>query len=248
MQKTLRVLIVEDEFLTLDSISLGLKELNYEVSGFAKDAQTALKILEEGLTDIAILDINIQGANDGIWLAEKIRLEYGIPFIFLSAYSDKKTVEKAMSTQPYAYLVKPFTKIDIYTALEVAITNYNLIHMKNTEAKVAIGKKAFKISDYLFVKKRAVYSKVFIKDILFIKSDSKYIELYVNDETFLLRYGLQEFYSLLPRTHFIQAHRSYVVNKDAVSHIGTHSLFINDHEIPLSLQRKDDFLKEFTLL
>lgn len=150
MQKTLIVLIVEDEFLTLDSISIGLKELNYEVSGFAKDAHTALKILDEGL----ILDINIQGANDGIWLAEKIRLEYGIPFIFLSAYSDKKTVEKAMRTQPYAYLVKPFTKIDIYTTLEVAITNYNLIHIKNTENKPLINEKVFGISDYLFVKKK----------------------------------------------------------------------------------------------
>lgn len=93
-----------------------------------------------------------------------------------------------------------------------------------------------------------MYSKVFIKDILFIKSDSKYIELHANDETFLLRYGLQVFYNLLPKTHFIQVHRSYVVNKDAVKHIGAHSLFIKNHEIPLSLQRKDDFLKEFTLL
>lgn len=247
MEKTLRVLIVEDEFLTIDAIRLGLEELGYKVSGFAKDAQTALKILEEGQTDIAILDINIQGNNDGIWLAEKIKLEYGIPFIFLSAYSDKTTVEKAMSTKPYAYLVKPFTKIDIYTALEVAITNYNLINI-NTTKKTPINEKAFQISDYFFVKKRAMYSKVRIEDILFIKSSSKYIEIFVNNEIYLLRYGLQLFYDLLPKTHFIQVHRSYIINKNVINKIGTHSLFINDYEIPLSLQRRDDFLKEFILL
>lgn len=246
MEKNLRVLIVEDEFLTLDAIKLGLMDLGYKISGMAKDANKALEVLEEGTTDIAILDINLQGNKDGIWLAKRISLEYKIPFIFLTAYSDNKTIQKAISTEPFGYLVKPFTKTDIYTALEVAIKNYNLINTDNSDADMS--EKRYKITDCLFVKKQSIYHKIFIKDILYIKSDSKYIELYVNDETYLLRYGLQAFYDVLPEVHFIQIHRSYVIKKDAVTKIGSYSLFINDYEIPISTQRKEYVLNNFNLI
>jgi CheY-like chemotaxis protein len=86
MEKNIRVLIVEDEFFTLDMLRDYLEESGYEVSGDAMSAEEAITILEEGQTDLALLDISIKGNQDGIWLAEQINKKYRIPFVFLTAY------------------------------------------------------------------------------------------------------------------------------------------------------------------
>jgi len=110
MNKNVRILIVEDEFVTLDLLRDYLEESGYEVSGDAMSADEAIKILEKGETDFAMLDINIKGDKNGIWVAEQIQKKYKIPFIFLTAFSDSATVKTAAGTHPYGYLVKPFTK------------------------------------------------------------------------------------------------------------------------------------------
>ena len=84
MEKNIRILIVEDEFVTLDLLRDYLEESGYEVSGDAMSAEEAITILEQGQTDFALLDINIKGYRDGIWLAEQINKKYQIPFIFIT--------------------------------------------------------------------------------------------------------------------------------------------------------------------
>ena len=117
MEKNVRILIVEDEFVTMDLLRDYLEESGYEVSGDAMSADEAIAILEKGDTDFAMLDINIRGEKDGIWVAEQINQKYKIPFIFLTALSDSPTVKAAARTNPYGYLVKPFKQADIFTTM-----------------------------------------------------------------------------------------------------------------------------------
>lgn len=249
MSETISVLIVEDEFLTSDAIKNNLEDVGYKVSGMARDAKEALSVLDKGETDIAILDMNIQGSRDGIWLAKQINESYKIPFIFLTAYSDKKTVKSAVETQPFGYLIKPFKKMDLYTSIELALKNFiNFQVNEGLDIKSTIKDKPLAMEDYIFVKEKNVYKKVSMKDILYIKSELKYIEVYVGTKKYLLRYGLSEFLKTLPDNHFIQVHRSYVVNKNAVDLIGANYLVIQGNEIPFSSQRKEDIIKLFHFL
>ncbi|WCO02708.1 LytR/AlgR family response regulator transcription factor [Psychroserpens ponticola] len=249
MSETISVLIVEDEFLTVDAIKDNLEDVGYRISGIARDAKEALSILDEGETDIAILDMNIQGARDGIWLAKRIKESYKIPFIFLTAYSDKKTVKSAVETQPFGYLIKPFKKMDLFTSIEVALRNF-VDFQFNTELDIqsTIKEKPLAIEDYIFIKEKNIYKKIAMKDILYIKSELKYIEVYVGTKKYLLRYGLSEFLKTLPENHFIQVHRSYIVNKNAVDQIGINYLVIKENEIPFSNQRKEEIIKMFHFL
>lgn len=248
MNATLQVLIVEDEFLTADTLKNYLEEFGYAVSGMARDAQEALSILDKGTTDLAILDMNIQGARDGIWLAHQINEKHQLPFLFLTAYSDNATVKSAVETKPYGYLVKPFNKSDIYTAIEVALEKFHQLHKKVSipEENQAIDK-PLSLDDYLFVKEKNGYQKIGVKDILYIKSELKYVEIHLPEKKYVLRYSLSELDRALPES-FIQIHRSYIVNKESVEYIGANYVLVNKEKLPISLQRKEAILKAFKFL
>lgn len=244
MKKNVRVLIVEDEFITRDTLRDYLEDSGYEVSGDAMRAETALKILEEGTTDIAILDIHIKGDKDGIWLAEQIRERYKIPFIFLSAFSDPVTVEAASRTRPFGYLVKPFTQADIFTSIEVALKNYSeqIEELKLPESHSSIHTEVL-INDAIFVKDNLVFQKILLNEIMYIQAFKNYLELHLAGTRHVIRSTLSDFMKVLPSTHFIQTHRSFVVNVAYIEKIGGDFVMAGSVNVPVSRGFKDELLK-----
>ena len=249
-QKPIRILIVEDEFITLETLSIVLTEMKYTISGDAMTAKEAITILEKGETDFAILDINIKGDKDGVWLAEQIKEKYKIPFIFLTAFADDSTVKRAIDTEPYGYLVKPFNKVDIFTAIEVALKNfakqYSIISTDNTKESTN-EKSPIVTNDSIFIRDDYMFVKLKINDILFIKSDKNYLEVYLIDKKHLVRGKLSDFTQYLSSDKFMQVHRSFVVNTEVVERFGAGFLLINGTEIPIGANYKDKLKKHFTL-
>ena len=90
-----RVLIVEDEPLIAENLAMYLNNNDYEVAGIAYDFEEGMHHLKEGKPDIVLLDINLEGKQDGIDLGKYIHEKLGIPFVFLSSYSDKNTLDRA---------------------------------------------------------------------------------------------------------------------------------------------------------
>lgn len=119
-----RVLIVEDEPLIAENIAMYLNNHDYEVAGIAYDYEEAIEILERERPDIALLDINLEGNRDGIDLGKYIQDKLGIPFVFLSSYSDKSTLDRAKQVKPSGYLVKPFHEKSLMTTLEISLANF----------------------------------------------------------------------------------------------------------------------------
>ena len=88
----LRVLIVEDEPVIAENISMYLDNNDFEVSGIAYDSDEANDQLQNNTPDAAILDVNLESGEDGIDIATRINQKYQIPFLFLTSYSDKETL------------------------------------------------------------------------------------------------------------------------------------------------------------
>jgi two-component system, response regulator PdtaR len=120
-----RVLIVEDEPIIATDIELTLEEQNYIIAGKAYSGIQALDMLTNRSPDIALLDISLKGEMNGIELAAIIRDSYDIPFLYLTSFSDKFTLEKAMPTLPYGYIVKPFKDNDLLAAIEMALYRFS---------------------------------------------------------------------------------------------------------------------------
>ena len=120
-----RVLIVEDEPLIAENIALCLNNSDFIVSGIAYDFEEALTELEHNPPDAVILDINLDGDKDGINIASHINRKFRIPFLFLTSYSNKETLERAKAVEPSGYIVKPFNERTLLASLEIAISNFS---------------------------------------------------------------------------------------------------------------------------
>jgi len=120
----IRVLIVEDEPLIAEDIAKCLNNIDYKSAGIAYTAEKALELLHSRQPDIVLLDIQIKGTLSGIDIGRIIHEKYHIPFIYLTSYSDKKTVDEAKKTMPYSYILKPFSEMELFTSLEVALYRF----------------------------------------------------------------------------------------------------------------------------
>lgn len=124
-----KILVVEDEKITAESIKLGLESASYEVVGLVSSGESAIKMVEEQSVDLVLMDIHLKGEMDGIGAAEEIRERFGLPIIFLTAYSDENTVQRAKITEPSGYILKesfgfirkPFVESELHTAIEITL-------------------------------------------------------------------------------------------------------------------------------
>ena len=122
---SIKALIIEDEPLIAEDIRDYLSSMDYQPMDVAYSKEQALRFLDKYDLDIVLLDINLGGKTDGIEIAKIINKKYKIPFVYLTSYSDRTTLEMAKITHPWGYLVKPFQEHDLYTTLEIAIFNFS---------------------------------------------------------------------------------------------------------------------------
>ncbi|MEN6611400.1 MAG: response regulator [Methanoregulaceae archaeon] len=116
------VLIVEDEAIVAKSLEKRLVALGYTVAGTAATGTAALRMAARFRADLVLLDIRLRGTLDGIEIAHALRDWFRTPVIFLTAYSDSETIERAGETGPYGYLLKPFGENDLISAIKDAVS------------------------------------------------------------------------------------------------------------------------------
>ena len=125
MENAVKIFVVEDEVIISKDIQRSLKKLGYEVVGSAISCEGALEKLgaltSEQAPDLVMMDINIKGERDGIETAALVRERFHIPIIYLTAYADAPTLERAKATGPFGYLLKPFEERELYTAIEMGL-------------------------------------------------------------------------------------------------------------------------------
>ena len=120
MKKT-RILIVEDEAITVAALKRELVSLGYEVVATANITEGAVQAAEQHTPDLVLMDITLAGKLDGITAAVTIRGQTGAPVVFLTAHADDRTIERAMLAGPFGYLLKPFNQAELKAAIEVAL-------------------------------------------------------------------------------------------------------------------------------
>jgi DNA-binding NarL/FixJ family response regulator len=119
-----KILIVEDEPAIAENISLYLDNNDFEVSAIAYDSDDAFQQLKINTPDAVILDINLESDKDGIDIATYINQHYQLPFLFLTSYADKNTLDRAKQVKPSGYIVKPFNERTLLASLEIGISNF----------------------------------------------------------------------------------------------------------------------------
>jgi DNA-binding LytR/AlgR family response regulator len=234
MMGALNILLVEDEFMTRRLLRKKLTELGHHVVGEADNTDDALAILEKEQVDLAMLDINLgNDSKDGIWLGEYIRFNVHIPFIYLTAYDTSEIVDRAIHTQPHAYLTKPFSEVGLRTTLAIAAQQYQRQRELNNQQV-----------RHLLVKDGSQIRQIPIEEITYLEAEGNY--LIVNTQSrmrYRYRATIKILLKNLPGDLFLQTHRAFIVNRKAVTGRHGHTLLLGSYSIPISKGNLTDVLE-----
>ncbi len=239
MGQPVKILIVEDEMIIAANISLQLTQLGYEVTGIIPRGEEALLQVKQNLPDIVLMDIQLKGELDGIDTAQIMQQEHDIPIIYLTANADDSHFEKAKSTHPFAFISKPFKKLDLQRAIELTINHIQLKDLTNSDRDIS----PFILSDCIFVRNHEKMVKVNIKDILHIEAERNYCRIHSKDKEYLLVITLKDLDEKLPQKHFLRIHRSFIVNISQIDEIANTHVVISKKAIPISKALKEELLK-----
>jgi PAS domain S-box-containing protein len=121
-----KILIVEDESIVAMDIKHRAEGLGYEVTAITPSGEEALEHVATNRPDLVLMDIVLKGEMDGIEAAQKVRDNYDIPVVYLTAYSDERTLKRAKITEPFGYIIKPFEDRELHSAVEVALYKHQM--------------------------------------------------------------------------------------------------------------------------
>lgn len=243
-----KILIVEDETIVAKDIQNVLQKNNYEVIGTADNAEVAMNYISKNLPDVILMDIMIKGNMNGIELSQKIKAEYAIPIIFLTAYSDPTTLEKAKLIEPYSYITKPFKNSDILSAIEITLFK----HQKEKENLYSLieSKEEKPSSNMLFVKKDGKMVKIKFEDIFIVEALKDYVIFHTAHERYIVHATMKFIEEKLGNKEFLRTHRSYIVRIDKIQSIENQELILEsfDKRIPIGGNYKENVYKKLNLL
>jgi PAS domain S-box-containing protein len=121
-----KILVVEDEAITVMHIKKTLESMDFEVVSTASKGMEAVEKAGNLKPDLVLMDIVLKDKMDGIEAADKIQTLFDIPVIYLTAYSDEGTYERAKLTKPYGFLTKPINSDVVKVTIETAIYKHDL--------------------------------------------------------------------------------------------------------------------------
>lgn len=120
-----KILIVEDEAIVALDIKRALLSLDFEVTNSVRNYDKALESIVKNRPDIILMDINLDNSKDGIETAQAIQKIDNIPVIYLTAFSDEKTISRAIKTNPISYLIKPFKRDELNSSILLGLYKIN---------------------------------------------------------------------------------------------------------------------------
>ena len=242
MSRKKSILIVEDELIIAANIAMQLVDLGYEVIGKISRTDEVLPSIRDCIPDIILMDINLKSDIDGIELAKLIHKENKIPIIFLTANADEAHFNRAKSVNPYAFISKPFKKLDLQRAIELTIIRIE--EEKELEKhSFANPETPFVLSDCIFVRSFDKMIKVALNDILYIEAERNYCKIHCKDKEHLLVTTLKDLDEKLTDKNMFRIHRSFLVNLSHIDEIATSYVVIAKKAIPISADLKRNLLQ-----
>jgi len=229
-----QVLIVEDEPLIADDLSFHLQDIGINNIQIAFKYQDAIEKLGNETFDLVLLDINLSGTHDGIDLAKFIDKTRPVPFIFVTSYYDKVTLDRVQVTNPAAYILKPFVKADIQVNVQMVLFRLSKLRLNNT--------------DRFFVKDNDGLHSLDPSHIAYVEAFDNYAKVFTDSKVYIVSHTLKSIEDKLLPFGFERVHKSYLINFRMVTRISEGYVFFNETKVPIGRAYKQDFMTKISLL
>lgn len=239
----MKLYLVEDDFFHLHDIKITLEELGYQLIGNSSEVLEILDQIEKLKPDVILMDIHLNGKQEGINLAKRIKQNYNSLIIFTSSDISVETISEAVEIKPISYITKPINKNDLQAALLLAknhLSNELIIADDTNE------------NDEIYIKSGNKLVKVVLSTILYAFADTKnYCTLIIeNDKKLSIRISISSLQKILKKKEFVQTHRAYIVNWNKVESLSEQNqeIIIKGHSVPLGRTYKEEVYKKIKVI
>ena len=242
-KNNIHIIIVEDDYVSMLDIELLLNELGYNNLTTVDNYEEANELISHSGCDLAIVDIVLNGKDQGILLGNQLHTQ-NIPFFYLSSFQDESIYNKAKKAIPFAFLNKPIDKRTLDINIELALLNAG---KNKADAKEEVNLKEQVLSEgFLFLKRNKERKKIYFNEIIYIKTSGNYSIFQTKDKRFIERKSLKSVLKILPSSNFIQINKSTVIQIALIEKINTtaNSVFIPDIELPIGRKYKKAFFEQ----
>lgn len=224
--KDAKILIVDDDVLISETLSDHLKHLGCKKIRMKHSASDAMKLLNEWLPDLAMIDIRMEHERAGLELGQLLATSYHIPFMYITAHADEEITQLILQTKPKGYITKPIRENELLINLGMVLND--VIQKEKEKIQFQDG------NDVININKN---------NINFFKANGNYWEVNTITGSQLLRTTIEELILNLPENEFIRIHRSYIVNKKYISNIKHDQLKVGDTVLPVSRTYSSELMK-----
>ena len=237
--ENLEILIIEDNLSFALELEITLAKWGCKNVKTVNNSVDAFNVLDSFMTDIILMDINLQGELNGIQIAERIQ-NTGIPIIYMTGQKSEKLYESAKKTNLSSYLVKPFDNLTLKSAIETGVKS------KPFKEKVAVDEKI----NSFYIRKGKSIKKILTDDIDFIVSDANYCDLYHNDVKSTIKSSLKRIFEQLPEQEFLRVHNQYIVRVSKIDEIflSKGEIMIDNNVIPIGRSYKKKLKERLKML
>ena len=253
----LKILIVEDEFVTAAALQEKLLQFGYAITDVAVNSDEALLAFRKRLPDLVLCDITLKNsALDGIELVEVFNEIAKVPIVFLTAYGDAETVQRAKKLKPAYYLIKPCNTTQLQIAIDFAIANFS--HKQEADPKHSLQfqpapiDQVYDHADSFFIKSGTSYSRLRMIDIVWVEAMGTNVKIITDQTTYTLSANLSSFSKQVQHHSLVRVHRSYILNVQKVQAFHAGAAFVEyqggQKEIPISSTYRNEFQQLFPKL
>lgn len=233
-----KITIVEDDPLIALDLQEVLEEHGYEILGVYHSGEKALEEIN-AKTDLALLDINLEGLMNGIELGLELKKKK-IPVIFITSYYDEKILMKAKDADPMAYIIKPFEEHDVIANIKLAMSKMSNDGTQKTQAEDQ--------EKPVFVKANSKMVRIIPEDIQYIEAYDIYSNIFIDGKRITVSHTLKNIHEILNFPFLIRVHRSFIININKVKSICDDEIMIDDYRVPIGRTYKKEFFDAVRLV
>ncbi len=240
----IRILATEDDPIHEEKLRMVMDSLKYDLIDVIVDPRQVIPIIRATNPDVLLMDVDLNSDISGIDLVNEINELFDIPTVFLTSFYDSETFSQAKETQPAAYITKPYKAEELERSIELAVFN------KQKERKSIVSTKNDSSTMHLFVKDGASLTKVLLSAISYVEAYDKYCYIHTLHKKYMVKERLKNIADQLPDHLFLQVHRSYIINLEAIDDIklAQSKLSIGEKEIGIGKTYKQALLSRISTL
>jgi len=253
----LKILIVEDDLVLAEQLREELADLGYVITDVVSNSDDAQRAFKRQLPDLLLCDISLNNSKlDGIGLVDRLNKIVRIPVVFLTAFGDEATTERAKSLKPAYYLIKPHNPVQLQIAIDFALDNYTRNEMADPRHSLSFQQPPpcllYSADDFFFVKDGYTYVRINVADIVYVEALGSTVRIVTDNNSLVFSTNLSSFIRQVTHQSLLRIHRSYLVNSDKIISFERGRTFLAKEdekiEIPVGQTYREDLQQRFPRL